>query len=302
MSVCVIGSINQDEVVRVATIPRPGETVLADGIRRHAGGKGANQAVAAARLGATVALVACVGDDEDGARLLGQLRAEGVDTIDVVTAAGVPTGRALVSVDSRGENSIIVVPGANFALTADHVRRAVARREPGTVVTVQAEVAPAVVVAAAEAAEARGSRLVVNLSPFRHLEAHVLALADPLVLNETEAAELLGRPMAGVDEARAGARALAGRSRSVVVTLGSLGAVWATDDADGVVSPPAVPDVVDTTGAGDAFLGAVCTRLADGAPLGVAVGLGVLAGTMAVTREGAQASYPFRAEVDALAP
>ncbi len=300
MSICVIGSINQDYVLRVPLTPRPGETVLAHGMRKHAGGKGANQAVAAARMGGRVRFVGCVGDDDDGARLLRHLRSEGVDTDDVEIVSGSPTGMAIVSVDGDGENSIIVVPGANFAVTEARVARVVRRLPPGGVVVLQVEVPVRIVAAAIAAAAESGVRAVLNLAPYAALPAEVLAPCDPLVLNETEASALLGRPVATVDDALAGAVELTARARSVVVTLGALGAVWAGAAWSGAVPARPVAKVVDTTGAGDAFIGAMCARLAEGDDLEAAVAVGVAAGSFAVTREGAQASYPSWADIAGL--
>ncbi len=297
MSICVIGSVNQDYVLRVRAIPGPGETVLSDGLGKHPGGKGANQAVAAARLGAAVRFVGGVGDDEDGAALLAHLRAEGIETQDVEVVAGTPTGIAMVTLDAAGENSIVVAPGANFALTAQRAAAAIAAARPG-LVALQAEVPRDIVVAAVAAADAAGARVVLNLSPYLPLAAEVLAVCDPLVLNETEVAALVARPVDGVGAARAAAVELTGRARSVVVTLGGRGAVWADRSSSGAVPAPAVAEVVDTTGAGDAFAGALCARLAAGAGLRAAVEAGVLVGSIAVTREGAQSSYPVWADVE----
>ena len=295
--VTVIGSANIDYLVRVASAPAPGQTVLADGLRKAPGGKGANQAVAAARLGGTVAFVGCVGDDDDGAMLLRELRAEGVDSADVEIISRQNTGLAIVAVDRFGENSIVVVPGANFALTETRVARVVRRAEPASLVVLQAEIDPRIIRTAVLAAGQIGARVVLNLAPFVRLPAEVLAQCDPLVVNESEATALLGTPVDSVASARAGAEQLGGAVRSVVITLGAQGAVWADADGGGTVAAPVPAEVVDTTGAGDAFVGALAVRLAQGATLADAVALGVTAGTFAVTREGAQSSYAMAADL-----
>ncbi|MBZ2197666.1 ribokinase [Occultella gossypii] len=295
--ITVIGSANLDYIVRVPTAPGPGETVLAGAMRKSPGGKGANQAVAAARLGGRVRFVGCVGDDDDGALLLRELRAEGVDSAEVEVITGEHTGLAIVAVEDSGENSIVVVPGANFALTATRVTRVVRRRAGGGLVVLQAEVQPRIIAAAAAAAHESGSRFVLNLAPFVELDADVLATCDPLVVNESEAAAITGRPVTSVGSAHEAARQLLERARSVVITLGARGAVWADAEGAGLVPAPAVGRVVDTTGAGDAFVGALTVRLAQGADLRSAVELGVRAGTYAVARDGAQSSYAMSGEL-----
>lgn len=296
-TITVIGSANLDYIVRVPTAPAPGETVLAHAMRKSPGGKGANQAVAAARLGGDVRFVGCVGDDDDGALLLRELRAEGVDSSEVEIITRDHTGLAIVAVEATGENSIVVVPGANFALTESRVSRVVRRRAAGGVVVLQAEVQPRIITAAASAAQDSGARFVLNLAPFVELEPAVLACCDPVVVNESEAGAITGHVVNSIETAGAAAQLLLGRVRSVVITLGALGAVWADDAAQGSVPAPAVSQVVDTTGAGDAFVGALVVRLAQGADLRSAVELGVRAGTYAVAREGAQSSYAMGSEL-----
>jgi ribokinase len=298
--IIVVGSANQDYIVRVPAPPGPGETVLATSLLKQPGGKGANQAVAAARLGGDVSFVASVGDDDDGAQLIRQLRSEGVDTANVEIISRGRTGLALVSVYDSGENSITVVPGTNFALTSDRVRRTIARvaDETGAAIMIaQAEVLPEIFAAAIRAAEAAGARVIFNLAPFQPVADDLLAVCDPLVVNEAEASGLLGWAVHGAAGAEQAVRELRGRARSVVVTVGADGACWGDGQSAGHV--PAATDVhaVDTTGAGDAFVGAVAVELAGGASLGAAVVLGVQAGTFAVTSPGAQSSYPSRADL-----
>lgn len=297
--IVVVGSANQDYLVRVPAVPTAGETTLAHTMRRSPGGKGANQAVAAARLGAEVRFVGCVGDDDDGALLLRELRAEGVTTTDVEIIGREPTGIALVLVDDSGENSIVVVPGANFALSESRVRRVLGRQPEGAVVVTQGEVRSEIVAATAQGAHDAGVRLVLNLAPYVPLPDEVLAPCDPLVVNESEAAALTGREVSATSEALETARDLLGRCRSVVITLGARGAVWADETGSGHVAAPAVADIVDTTGAGDAFTGALAVRLAAGARLPEAVELGVRAGSFAVTGSGAQTSYPRDTDLEA---
>jgi ribokinase len=293
LDVVVVGSINADLVVRVDRRPAAGETVLGGELAVHPGGKGANQAVAAARLGARVLMIGAVGRDGYGALLLDSLRATGVDGAGV-GRVDVPTGVALIVVDRAGENSIVVAPGANATVSPDVI--AAHRGELGraAVCVLQCELPSAAVEAAAREAAAQGTRVVLNLAPPLALSPGVLALCDPLVLNEHEAAQVLGT---GLD---AGATTeLLGRGpRSVVLTLGARGAI--VDDGTGPIAVPAPRvRVADTTGAGDAFTGALAYRLAHGDALADAARLAARVGALTVTREGAQTSFPDWAQVTA---
>ena len=291
-NVIVVGSANQDYVISSSALPEPGETRLADGLKKLSGGKGANQAVAAARLGATVHFVGAVGDDDDGTRMLETLRSEGINT-EAVEVTSEPTGLAIVTVLSGGENAITVVPGANSTVTADRAADASRRlATPGGVLVVQAEIPVPTIAAAVKAAAEVGLRPVINLAPYTELPADVVALADPLVVNEVEAADMIGRIVRDIPEVLQAAQELASRARSVVITIGGAGSCWADGEGAGHVPAPEVDEVVDTTGAGDAFVGALAARLAEGSDLEAAVQYGVEVGTFAVTRSGAQASYP----------
>ncbi|TGN72552.1 ribokinase [Streptomyces bauhiniae] len=294
----VVGSANADLVVGVERRPGAGETVLGGDLAVHPGGKGANQAVAAARLGARTALLARVGDDGHGKLLRDSLRSAGVDTAAVLTG-GAPTGVALITVDPSGDNSIVVSPGANARLTEGDVRAEVLGA--ARVVSAQLEIPPATVAAVVRALP-EGTRFVLNPSPPRPLPAEVLAACDPLVVNEHEARVLLGDGETGGtgdDPAGWARRLLALGPRSVVVTLGAKGALVC--DASGVRAVPSVAvDAVDTTGAGDAFTAALAWRLGAGEELSVAAAYAARVGAAAVTRRGAQESYPTAAEVAAL--
>lgn len=293
--IIVVGSANQDYIVRVATPPAPGETVLAESLLKQPGGKGANQAVAAARLGGNVSFIGCVSDDADGAALLTALRSEGVDTSNVEITNRAPTGLALVAVYDSGENSITVVPGSNFALNAERVQASVdrlAHETEGAVVVVQAELLTEVIESSIHAAAKAHGRAILNLAPYRPLPERTLALCDPLVVNEAEASAMVGWAVHDDESARRAAEELRQLARSIVITLGAEGAVWADPQCTGRVQIPFVADVVDTTGAGDSFVGALAVVLAQGASLEQAVRLGVRAGTYAVGSPGAQSSYP----------
>lgn len=292
-TVVVVGSANADLVLRVERHPVPGETVLGSDARRYPGGKGANQAVAAARLGADVALVGRVGADGEGEMLTGALREAGASVAALQVDPARPSGVALIVVDAAGENTIVVSSGANHGVVPSDVDAAFDALGSFSVVVLQCELPRETVAHAARAAAARGARVVLNLAPPMPLDHDVLALADPLVVNTHEAAYLLGEQPGG----EAVARLCKLGARSAVVTLGGDGAVAGdARDASPHQAPPV--DVVDTTGAGDAFTGALAMRLAEGAALHEATRFAVLAGTAAVRATGAQSSFPTRRELD----
>jgi ribokinase len=290
--VFVVGSINQDFVLKVERRPKPGETVTDAVLSTHNGGKGANQAAAAALLGGSVVLLGRVGDDGFGGPLVRALEEKGVDTALIEEAHGSSTGTAFITVTEDGENSITVAPGANRRLTPEDVDAARGAIAGAAVLVAQMEVPRECVARAVEVAGGVGTRAVLNLAPPFNVPRAVLEGLDPLVVNEHEAAFLLGEGVEGIEAAlAASSRLLALGPKSAVVTVGADGAVFAEgDDAGHVPAPEA--DVVDTTGAGDAFVGALALRLARGASLGEAVSYAVRAGSAAVTREGAQGALP----------
>jgi ribokinase len=295
----VVGSANADLVVGVERRPAAGETVLGSDLAVHPGGKGGNQAVAAARLGARTALLARVGDDAHGRLLLESQRAAGVETAGVLVG-GAPTGVALITVDPSGDNSIVVSPGANARLTPQDIRAAGRLFGAAPVVSVQLEI-PLETVAEVVGAMSSGSRLVLNPSPPAPLPDRVLAACDPLVVNEHEARYLLGE--AAGSTPREWARALLGLGpRSVVVTLGAAGALVADGRTGDVVPVPSLKvEAVDTTGAGDAFTAALAWRLGLGEGLTEAAEFAVRVGAAAVTGRGAQESFPTADELPAAA-
>ncbi|MGB9377432.1 MAG: ribokinase [Mycobacteriales bacterium] len=297
MSVLVVGSVNQDYTVTVRRRPVPGETVGDADFTTAGGGKGANQASAVARLGGNVRLLARVGDDPEGQHMRAMLADAGVDISAVEPVAGARTGAAFITVTPDGENTIVVAPGANHALTAAGVEAAGLADDHSRVLVMQLEIPMEAVMRAAELTSST-MRLVLNLSPARDVPHSLLIRADPLVVNESEAGFLLGRSIDGIDAARAAAADLVKLgARSAVLTVGAAGAVAVTN---GVVTHVPAPEVrvVDTTGAGDAFVGAVALRLAEDADLLDAVRLGVRAGAGAATRAGAR-SVPLREDLPA---
>jgi ribokinase len=290
--VTVLGSLNMDISVTVPRLPEPGATVLGSAARFTPGGKGANQAVAAARLGAGVQMAGCVGDDDFGRRLLAALREEGVGHEGVRVTADVPTGLAMISVDHAGENIITVASGANREVGDREI--AAARRAGGDFLIICAEIP----VPAITAAMAQAGRAILNLAPAPpQASAIVAAGVDWLVVNETEAGAVLGRAVSGLAEAgEAAAALLTAGARHAVVTAGAHGAALAGPGGAGTIRAFEV-DAVDTVGAGDTFVGALAVALAVGVPAAEAVRAAAAAGATAATRPGAQAGMPRPADI-----
>lgn len=274
-TVVVVGSLNIDSVVEVERHPAPGETLLGGDLVKHFGGKGANQAIAAARAGARVGFIGRVGDDADGDAYLRRLAQYGIDTTHIARTKGVATGHAAIAVAADGENTIIVSPGANGRVGVGDLAP-LQSLQPGDVLLGSLEVDTAVIAEAARIAAARGARVVLNLAPYAALPADVLALADPVVVNEHEH-ELM---RAGLAEA-GGAEDAPG---SVLVTLGSRGSRW----GDVEVPAGAVTSVVDTTGAGDCYCGTLAAALAAGATDADAMQAASTAAAQSVSWVGAQ--------------
>lgn len=295
MRVAVVGSINVDQVVRVHRHPLPGETLLGQGLSLLPGGKGANQAVAAARLGADVSMVGAVGNDDAATLATTLLREAGVDLQAVLTVEG-PTGLAVISVSDDGENTIVVIPGANGSVNAEAVRADARRLAEAAVVVLQGEIP---VDGIAEAVRIATGRVLLNLAPVVDLEADIIRAADPLVVNEHEGAHVLGQldPAAAVPASdHELVEALRAQGvKSVVLTRGALGAICS--DGDGTFHVPA-PRVraLDTTGAGDAFVGALSARLAAGESLRIASAFAAKVGAFAVQGHGAQGSYAWASD------
>jgi len=301
--VVVVGSLNADLTVTTDRLPSAGETVVGHAFAIRPGGKGANQAVAAVRLGSASSLVGAVGDDVHGNMLVQAADRDGIDTDSIVRIAGTSTGVAVIEVDANGENSIVVFPGANGRLAPHHVEQEAERIAAAAVVCLCLESPLETVVAAARLGHKAGAIVMLNLSPFREVPAEVLADADLLVVNEHEAAQLLGSTDPSLDW-EATARGFTARGvRDVVVTLGARGSMVIQGGPENlpVLTPiPAAPtSVVDTTGCGDAFTGAVADSLARGEGLVAAARRAAVVASMAAATEGAQDSYPTLSEVNA---
>jgi ribokinase len=295
--IVVVGSLNADLVTRIERFPGPGETVAGRDFQVHPGGKGANQAVAAARLRGRVHMVGRTGRDAHGDLLIESLRRSGVDVEPVVRDESAPTGLALITIDASGENQIVIVSGANGRLDPGDVRANEALIASAAVVMLQLEVPLPTVEAAARIARQGGATVILDPAPARVLGPGILENVDYLTPNRTELAVLTRRATAEGIEAAARELSQGGRRR-VVVKLGAEGALFV--DGESRTSWPAMAvERVDTTGAGDAFNAGLAVALAEGRPLGEAARLAAAAGALCVTRAGAQPSMPTREEVEA---
>ncbi|WP_431974227.1 ribokinase [Micromonospora haikouensis] len=289
--VAVVGSANMDLVATAGALPRPGETVLGSDFVMVPGGKGANQAIAAVRAGASCAFLGAIGSDAFGVTLRARITAAGVDTGHLRVVYGA-SGVALVMVNADGENAILVTPGANAAFTGLTEGELTAVRDADVLVA-QLEIPVATVTEAALAARAAGTRVILNAAPARHVPAELLDAVDLLVVNENEARTLTG---AGRDDPGA-LLALVPRA---VLTLGGEGAWYVERDAAPVHVPAVRVDVVDSTAAGDAFTAALAVAWGEGRDLRAAVHWAAAAGAACVRRLGASVALPSRAEIDQL--
>ncbi len=300
MSIVVFGSINMDLTTYLPRLPRPGETLLGRSFQTVPGGKGANQAVAAARLGASVRLIGRIGEDAFGRQHMAAMQQEGINIDGVVRDPGATTGLAVISVDDAGENCIVVISGANMAIEASDVERCALALEGARMLLLQLEIPIESTLAAARAAHQMGVTVVLDPAPACDIPEDLFRMVDVITPNEVEAEALLGSPIAGETDAR---RALGQLRRkgvaSAVVKMGGRGAFFETGEGQGYV--PAFPvRAVDTVAAGDAFNGALAVALMEGRPFAEAVRWGAAAGALAVTRAGAMPSLPSRARVEKL--
>jgi len=296
--IAVVGSLNIDLVVCTPHMPVPGETVIGGDFRTIPGGKGANQAVAAARLGAEVAMIGRVGDDDFGRAQLRNLGELGIDATHVIVDPEAATGIALITLDASGQNSIVLASGANMRLTKEDINTARGIILQSDVLVLQLESPLAAVAYAIDMAHAKGVEVILNPAPAQPLAKETLAKVDYLIPNESETALLTGIEVADMDSAKVAAERLRGEGVGVVIlTLGDRGA-FLVSATESVHIPGYEVAVVDTTAAGDAFVGGFAVALAQGQNLAQAVRYANAAGALAVTRLGAQPSLPTRREVE----
>jgi ribokinase len=293
-AVLVVGSMMIDQITYCERVPEEGETLIAFRYEQGFGGKGANQAVMAARLGARVALVGCVGDDDLGRATLANLERCGVEARAVASVSGSATGVAPIWVDRDGANRILIAPGANDRLDAATVARALERRPAPAVVIGQLETPQAATCEGFREARGRGAITVLNPAPAASIDPDLLDVTDWLVPNESEYELLFGRPPA----IEAIAAESATRPYGLLVTLGANGALVSDRSATTLVTAPPAGVVADTTGAGDAFVGAFATALAAGLSATEAARIGCAAGSLSVRRPGTQRSFPSRRDVE----
>jgi ribokinase len=299
--IVVVGSINMDLVVRAPVHPAPGETILGSDFHTIPGGKGANQAVAAARLGSQVTMIGRVGKDEFGKSLLENLTKEEIDTQHVGIDQEAASGIAMITLDAAGQNTIVVASGANMCLTPDMVREAWEQLDAIDAVIMQLEIPIDCIIEAVVLAKNCGARVILNPAPARELPEELYRLIDVIVPNESETSILTGLPVETPDQVdRAANHLLAQGVNAVALTLGSRGVSLLESSGNITQLSPHRVKVVDTTAAGDAFVAGLAVGLAEGATLVNAARLGNAAGAIAVTRLGAQPAMPTRAEVEQL--
>jgi ribokinase len=291
-NIVVMGSINTDLVIHTTKFPKPGETVTGSDFKTLPGGKGANQAVAAARLGARVSMIGRVGNDPYGLAALENLRQQQVGIQEVVVDPAAPSGIALVLIDAHGNNSIIVSPGSNGKLDQDDLDRSAGLFGSQTILVTQLEIPAAVVTAGIQLAKSRGAYVILNPAPAQQADARILQEVDTLILNETELVTL-----AGCREMHSGLKALLEMGvKQVALTLGAQGCILLTPEREENIPAHAVK-VVDTTGAGDAFIGAFSSAIASGDDFWTAGWWGNAAGALATTSVGAQSSLPDKKQL-----
>lgn len=294
----VIGSVNADHVLLVDQFPRPGETITGHGYQVIPGGKGANQAVTAARLGANTAFIACVGDDHFGQRMIGKFQSDGINTIAVTSVPDTPTGIALIQIAANGENSIAISAEANRFLTPDVLEQQRHLLREADTVLMQLESPLDTIQTAAREARKAGARVVLNPAPARPLADSLMADLTMLTPNETEAEFLTGVAVQSISDAERAAKTLHGKGvKVVIITLGAKGAYYSGPDGSLLVEGFGV-SAVDTTAAGDTFNGALVAGLQDGLDMVTAIRFAHAAAAISVTRIGAQTSIPHREEVD----
>ncbi len=296
-SILVIGSSNTDMVIKSDKFPLPGETILGGKFFMFSGGKGANQAVAASRLGGNVTFITKIGNDIFGKQALQQFRKEGIQSDFVIADAENPSGVALITVDAKGENSIVVAQGANGALAQSDLEKVKAEIEKHDILLMQLEIPIPSVVYAAQIALEQGRKVILNPAPAMPLPVELYKTLYIITPNQSEAAALSGVEIADDASIRNAAQKIKGKGvANVVITLGARGSFILSDTVEGFISAPVVK-AVDTTAAGDVFNGALAVAIAEGKSISEAVAFANQAAALSVTKMGAQASAPYRKEI-----
>ncbi len=299
--IVVVGSLNMDLVVRVPHMPIPGETVLGKEFQNIPGGKGANQAVGAARMGAQVTMIGKVGNDEFGKALTKNLTNEGVDISHVSVDEKEATGIAMITLDQNGQNSIVVASGANMALKPEDIRTAWKKISDIDVLVMPLEVSLVCVEEAVRLASKSSVKIILNPAPAQKLSDDLLKKVDVLVPNESETSLLTGLAVETIEDAKVAAKNLLEKGTgAVVLTLGSRGALLIDENQPAIISTPYKVNVVDTTAAGDSFVAALSVGIAERLPLESALRQATAAGALAVTKMGAQPCMPTKKEVNEL--
>ncbi|MGI9887025.1 ribokinase [Vibrio chagasii] len=295
----VLGSVNADHVLQVPSFPRPGETLIGGNYQVIPGGKGANQAVAAARLNADIGFIACVGDDPFGSNIRQDFANDGINIDGVIVAENTPTGIAMIQVSAAGENSICLSPEANNKLTCEQIEPHLEKIRGAKYLLTQLETPIEGIEYAAKTAKESGTRVILNPAPARPLSDNLLACVDVITPNETEAEVLTGVTVTDSASAHQASLALHAKGiETVMITLGAKG-VWVSRNGEGELIPGFRVEATDTTAAGDTFNGALVTGLLEDMPMERAIKFAHAAAAISVTRFGAQTSIPSRAETDA---
>jgi ribokinase len=297
--ITVVGSLNMDLVTYTGRMPVTGETIIGKSFRQIPGGKGANQADAMAKLGAKVKMIGCVGCDGMGDTLLESLQNDGVDVAMVKKVDGVSTGIASITVDASGNNCIIVVPGANDKLSVENLQASIEVIRNSEVLVAQLEVPIETVKYAIKTAKQAGRLTILNPAPAAELDEELLSNVDILVPNDTELELLSGIRVNNEGDVERAAQVLINKGvRELIVTLGSNGCIHISKSGSKAY-PAYKVDAVDTTAAGDSFIGAVAAAISEGKTLDEAISFATAVGALTVTKEGAQSSLPLRQEVEA---
>ena len=299
--ILVVGSSNTDLIIRVPEIPRPGETLLGGGFRTFPGGKGANQAVAAARAGGEVNFIAAVGDDSYGTQAISGYEKDGIHTGNIKVCKGVPSGIAMITISDQGENAIVVASGANAELHPKDLEKAALSFRDADIMLVQLEIPMDTVQKAVDMCHQLNTLVILNPAPAAELPDHLLHRVSIITPNETEAARLTGIPVNDEQTAANASGVLHDRGiQTVIITLGALGA-YVSDKRTGIrtLIPGFRVQAVDSTAAGDVFNGQLAVSLAEGRPLDLAVREAHAAAALSVRKLGAQSSIPYREETAA---